>query len=172
VRIRAVPLRTGSRCPLCREPVEDDAALASLALCPGCDVVHHRACVRELGGGQCATPGCGRVVDERQARVPRGERRAGGERTLLVELGRFAWEMALLWGLGLALFALVVAWTFAVVELRWFPLWTGIPVFCAPLVLAGVWQWVRGEEEEGAGEEKRAGEGRGRGTGKGGEKKG
>lgn len=51
---RTVKLTAGQVCPLCREGAEK----APLAVCPRCQTLLHDACVRELAGGRCPTPGC------------------------------------------------------------------------------------------------------------------
>lgn len=119
VRIRRVTLGQDQRCPLCREPVGDEA-LGALAVCPGCDAVHHEDCVDELGGGRCAAAGCGRSLQETV--IPAGEEAGDGERTLLVG-DSFLLDTLALFGTGLAVFFGLMAGVAAVIALRW-PIWT------------------------------------------------
>lgn len=141
IRVRRVAVSSDQRCPLCRGDVAGTPA-AELAVCAGCDAVHHDACVAELAGGRCGTLGCGRGLAE--ARVPAKEEVQGGERSLVLhELTAFALDQALLWATGLALFAGLCGAVFGVAELRW-PLWSLPAAFVGPLLLHGAWRVVRG----------------------------
>lgn len=138
VRIRRVTLGQDQRCPLCREPVGDEA-LGALAVCPGCDAVHHEDCVDELGGGRCAAAGCGRSLEESLA--PTGEEGGDGERTLLVG-DSLALDFLALVGTGLALFVGMVIGVGTVIALRW-PPWTLALSSVLPLVFYGLLSVVR-----------------------------
>ena len=88
IRVRRVAVSSDQRCPLCRGDLAGTPA-AELAVCAGCDAVHHDACVAELAGGRCGTLGCGRGLAE--AQTPVKEEVKGGERSLvLTELKAFA----------------------------------------------------------------------------------
>lgn len=140
IRVRRVAVSTDQRCPLCRGDLADTPA-AELAVCAGCDAVHHDACVAELAGGSCGTLGCGRQLGE--AQTPAKEEVRDGQRSLVLgELEAFALDLALLWGTGLAIFAGLAVAVFGVAELRW-PLWTLPTAFVAPLPLYGLVSLVR-----------------------------
>lgn len=67
-------MQEGQVCPLCRDSLPIDGE--PLAVCPRCQTLYHEGCVRELGGGSCATGGCGgglRVRDRTES-PERGDR--------------------------------------------------------------------------------------------------
>ena len=112
-----------------------------LAVCAGCDAVHHDACVAELAGGSCGTLGCGRPLDA--ALVPEADEVEGGERSLVLrELRAFAVDVVLLFATGAVLFSLVLFGVVGVARFRW-PLWTMPVMFVGPLVLYGAWNAVQ-----------------------------
>lgn len=133
VRIRRVRLGPDQRCPLCREPVGSEA-LDGLAVCPGCDAVHHEDCVAELGGGRCAVTGCGRPLEESLA--PTSEEGGAGARTLLVG-DSLALDFLALVGTGLALFLGLMVGVGTVITLRW-PPWTLALSSVVPLLFYGL----------------------------------
>ena len=49
-RTRRIVVQRGQTCPLCRAALLGD--------CPECGAVYHAACVAELSGGGCSSPGC------------------------------------------------------------------------------------------------------------------
>jgi hypothetical protein len=49
-----VEVKAAQSCPLCHDPL---TTLPQLLACPDCQVIHHHACVAEMG--QCGTMGCG-----------------------------------------------------------------------------------------------------------------
>ena len=132
IRVRRVAVSSDQRCPLCRGDLAGTPA-AELAVCAGCDAVHHDACVAELAGGRCGTLGCGRGLAE--AQTPVKEEVKGGERSLvLTELKAFALDLVALVVTAVAIFAGLGVAVFGVVELRW-PLWTLPTAFAGPLLL-------------------------------------
>jgi hypothetical protein len=140
VRIRRVAVSRDQRCPLCRGDVAG-APADELAVCAGCEAVHHEACAAELGDGACSTLGCGRRLDA--ALVPEADEVEGGERSLVLhELRAFAVDVALLFVTGAVLFSLVLLGVIGVAGFRW-PLWTMPVMFVGPLVLYGVWSGLQ-----------------------------
>lgn len=137
IRVRRVTLSGEQRCPLCREDL--DAPADELAVCAGCDAVHHLECVDEFGGGSCAT--CGRPL--REALVPRAQEGSGDAWTLvLFEPQGFVADQLLLWATGLVVFVGVMAGVVGVMALRW-PPWTLAAACVLPLVGYGVLALVR-----------------------------
>jgi hypothetical protein len=132
IRVRRVTLSGEQRCPLCREDL--DAPPDELAVCAGCDAVHHLDCVDEFGGGACAT--CGRPL--REALVPRAQEGSGDAWTLvLFEPQGFLGDQLLLWATGLVVFGGVMAGVVGVMALRW-PPWTLAAACLLPLVGYGL----------------------------------
>jgi hypothetical protein len=142
--VRRVAVSSDQRCPLCRGDVAG-APADELAVCVGCDAVHHGACVAELAGGSCATLGCGRPLGE--AQVPRAEEVRDGARALVVgDLKAFllasAEELVVLWVVGVVLVAFVALVVFDVTEMRWLR-WALPAATIGPLLLVAAWCAIR-----------------------------
>lgn len=137
IRVRRVALSGDQRCPLCREGFGEPAE--ELAVCGGCDAVHHLDCAEEFGGGACAT--CSRPLCE--AMVPSvAETEDDGWTLVLFEPQGFLEGQLLLWVTGLVTFSGVMTAAFTVMTMRW-PPWTLAVACVLPLVVYGLAQYRR-----------------------------
>ncbi len=147
LRVRRVTLSGDPRCPLCREGL--DAPADELAVCRGCDAVHHRECVEELGGGACATLGCGQPLTTRHVVVPRAEEVAEDGRTILLiphDAGFLRGAVTML-AMAFGCFGFVCVFVHGIAERRW-PMSSLLIAALLPLVAYGareLWRaWRRG----------------------------
>lgn len=135
-------LAADPRCPLCRERLEGPAD--QLAVCGGCDAVHHRECVEEFGGGACATLGCGRRLSLRDVVIPRAEELLDEGRTLVLlphDAGCLRGG-AVFGAMALGAPAYVGVFAYGVAERRW-PMWTLLLAALLPLVVFAALEVLR-----------------------------